>query len=128
MSTTLWKDGYGDVAADLEATGKELRAARERLLGLADADAAAAWTLFDAVEAGSDTERPDVMTGVFSLEGARRGAMFAVRTNAGFLEDGSFVADTERRGAELDDRTATALAGSESQVGGRLWSGRNAGS
>jgi len=147
------KDGDG---ADLEATGERLRAARERLLGLADADAAAAEELFDAVDAGTDTERPakratgvplavaescvavleaavtvvvegthtarpDVVTGVCCVEGARRGALFTVRTNAAFLEDDAFLADVERRAAGLDDRAATALAGIESHVDAGLW-------
>ena len=156
---TVGKDGYGDVEAALEATGEELRAARDRLLGLADADAAAARTLFDAIGSGEDTERaakratgvplavaetcvavleaaatvvaqgtdtarPDVVTGALCVEGARRGALFTVRTNADFLADDSFVADIERRAADIDDRAASALAAIDDHVGSRLWGGR----
>lgn len=157
---TVGKDGYADVASELEATGEELRAARERLLGLADADAAAARSLFDAIDAGDDTERaakratgvplavaetcvavleaavavvekgtdtarPDVVTGALCVEGARRGALFTVRTNADFLADESFVAETGRRADDLDDRAASALAEIEDHVGSRLWDGRS---
>ncbi len=156
---TVSKEGYGEVAADLEATGERLRVARERLLGLADADAAAAEALFDAIDAGSDTERagkratgvplavvetcvavleaavtvvaegtdtvrPDVVTGILCVDGARRGALYTVRTNADFLKDESFVAEMESRGATLDSRATTALEAIDDHLGDeRLWGG-----
>jgi formiminotetrahydrofolate cyclodeaminase len=147
-----------DVAAGIAATGEELAAERERLLGLADADAAAAEALFDAFDGGRDADReakratgvplavaesgvavldaaavvaregtdtalPDVVTGVFCADAARRSALFTVRTNLEYLEDASFLEEMDRRTAGIEAAAAEALEDVDAATGGRLRTG-----
>jgi formiminotetrahydrofolate cyclodeaminase len=154
---TVRKDGEANAAAEITATGEELAAQRERLLGLADADAEAAEALFDALDGGrgadreakratgvplavaesgvavieaaavlardgTDTILPDVVTGAFCADAARRSAVFTVRANADHLEDPSFVEAMDRRTAEIEAAAAEAFENVEAASGahGRL--------
>lgn len=105
----------GDAAAGLAATGDQLAAHRERLLGLADADAEAAEALFDALDGGRDAGREAKRAtgvplavaecGVAVLEAAAVVAREGTDTVRSDVVTGAFCADAARRGAVFTVRT-----------------------